>query len=155
MDLDFGNLNLDFGAVKPLPRIPEGEYLMRIVDWNIDKPKREESAAKGFNLRVKFAFVDSVWEQDGETHDISSIQPNDLIYVMPANPFAIVPLVCAVLGLDKENPKALQEHSIDITDKSAWIGEELMVRLYRKPAADGSGKTYLTPVSDAYMPVGF
>jgi hypothetical protein len=147
MDLDF---DIDFGSVKALPEVPDGEYLMTIVDWNLVEPQKEETKSKGMNLRVKFKFTDPEFEG----HDISVIQPNDQIFFMFNNPFSIVPLLSAIKRTDKGDPSQLGKLSLEVlSDKSEWIGEQVIARLVRTEAANG--KKYLNPVSDAYLPAPF
>ena len=146
------DLDIDFGNVKPLPEIPEGEYNLTIVDWNIVEAQKEETRKKGANLRIKFKFTDPAYEdKNGTVHDISAIQPNDQIFFMYDNPWTLVPLLAAIKGLDKSDPKALG--SVNISDKSDWIGEQVIARLIRTEAANG--RKYLNPVSEAYLPVPF
>lgn len=152
--LDLDDLDLDFGGVKILPEIPEGEYQMDIVDWGLAKATQSDpSKKKGLWLNVKFKFSDTVWTdpKTGEDHDISAIQPNDRIFFFPDNPFSILPLMAAVKGVDKNDPKALGR--VNISDKSDWVGESVIVRLVRSEGKNG--KRYLNPVSEAYLPVSF
>lgn len=143
---------IDLGKVKPLVKIPEGEYLLKITDWELVQPKKEETKSKGLNLRVKFKLADPIVEVDGEEHNFSDFQTNDQIFFMFDNPFAIVPLVAAVKGMDKDDPNALG--NVNIRDKSDWIGEEVIGRLVRTED-QRTGKFYLNPVSEAYLPVPF
>lgn len=143
---------IDFGNVKPLVKIPEGEYHLTITDWELVQPKSDETKSKGLNLRVKFKLTDPVVEVDGEFHEFPDFKVNDLIFFMFDNPFALVPLIAAVKGLDKDDPKVLG--GVNIKDKSDWIGEQVIARLIRKEDTR-TGKFYLNPVSEAYLPVPF
>lgn len=143
---------IDFEKVKPLVRLAEGEYVLKITDWELVQPKKEETKSKGLNLRVKFKLSDPTVEIDGEFHDLSDFQTNDQIFFMFENPFALVPLVAAVKRLDKDDPKALG--GVNIRDKSEWLGEEVIGRLVRTED-QRTGKFYLNPVSEAYLPVPF
>lgn len=156
-----GLLNLDFGGenkVKHRAILDEGEYVLQITDWSVDKPASSESAQKGRNLKVKFKLDDPIQDDVSENRpadepeqaDFSQATFNDLIFFMFDNPFSIVSLLSAIKGTDPGDPTQLGE--IDLEDKSEWIGERVVGRLVRTENKT-TGKSYLNPVSDAYVSV--
>lgn len=143
-------MKIDFGAVKPLPKLKEGEYQMKITDWVTAEPQNPETRSKGKNLRIKLKLSDPMQEdaETGEIADFSNFQTSDQIFYMFDNPFALVPLLCAVKGVDSlEDLQALGE--IDVEDKNEFLGEEVIARLVRTEDRK-TGKVYLNPVSEAY-----
>ena len=150
IELDFAGEN----AVRPLPQLAEGDYPCEIVSWETVEPQKSETKGKGKNLRVKFK-LDNPIQTDEKTGEDAEFNMtfNDQIFYLFDNPFALVPLLSAVKKTDPDNPKELGR--VDIEEPSEFIGEVVMVRLKRKPANDGSNKTYLNPVSDAYYAVPF
>lgn len=145
--------DVDFSGVKVLTPPPPGEYHMVITDWDIQPTKSAESNAKGKNIFVTFKMVDPVGPNGEDWSEFKTrTKP---IYTMPANPFAIVPLVAAIRGYSMSEENLGEKLGrMPLGDKSEWIGSEVMVRIIHNESPT-NGKVYANPVEDGFSPVGF
>lgn len=143
--------DIDFSGVKVYVPIKQGEYAMRVVDWDIQATKQDSD--KGKNIVVTFELVDPEQNSIKDTvEDYSSFKTKATIFTMPSNPFAIMSLVAAIKGFDPtdpETPAKLGKLS-GLGDKSQWIGEEVGVRLV---PTEFNGKVYMNPAKDGYFPL--
>lgn len=105
---------INFGNAKAFVTPEDGNYVMIVDDYELKRPKKEESAAHGFNIKLTLKMAD--WEEIGVSE---KFRIQKWIYFDVDNPFGAKPFFEAITGMQLEGGE------IDPRNPKLFIGEKV------------------------------
>lgn len=150
LNIDFGDLSVDFSKAKELPRPKEGFYTFVVDDFKWKLSKDDPNHQKGINASIVLKFapeqLGDVTTDLEETADFSMFKAFDNVYVFFENPFGAKPFFQAVTGRDLEDEFRLGQ-------PSDYIGERVGALLKLEPHYQDKKKMVLKIDTTSYTAV--